>query len=164
MELKEILLDSGIKNFLDAVDSVMNSNTFLLPFTEIDNKPRNNIELIYEYLHSDFFPELMYQNDNLRELYNFHDYDIINDDLVYSPTKDSWLTDNEIEVTEELDFEKFKALLKWYLTKSFSPYDKHLGELEAQILVDRFCERLIDIRTDKFGALSLKPNFLHNTG
>jgi len=153
----EILKDKNITDFLDAVDEVLNSQTFLGHFSialneSIETALRNFIasnELKKQILEQDLlkFGNYKRQEGKLGTLGNLH--------------KSSFEIYLKL-IKKENSFDYLKALLTTKTDLFFlqSPYNKELSELRVEKILRRFIETLLD--ESDWDLYSLNTSFLYN--
>lgn len=129
--------------FLDAVDSVLNSNTFLLKI-ERGTEMLSDQEAIHQALFSKEFDQALYKADLNREWEIFHDSDVQGDELVYTPIP--FNKGQELGL-ERQDTSFFPNLLLGMLIAGdpsgfHSPYDKAKSPKEAKALLNNFLAEL----------------------
>ncbi|MGV0923743.1 hypothetical protein [Empedobacter tilapiae] len=127
-----------IKTFLDSVDIVLNSNTFLLQF---DLKTTDlNMELL-NFLKSESFIEGLANQDKERSWFNMHYFDIKTES--YKLREGKILKDKielKIKEVENEKIDYFTAMLTGDTTKGrfFSFYSKQIDKEKARVIVDDF--------------------------
>lgn len=147
-----------ISDFLDAVDSVLNSNTFILEF---DNNSASIYESLTKYLKSGIFIDQILKYDLERKWSNLHYYDfdkncytVKTGNLVkegfsiklkdYQPDKNQYLI---AMLTRELGFYSF--------------YSKNKTLVEAETIVENFIYFIS--KGKEWKLYILEPDFLANT-
>lgn len=127
-----------IKSFLDAVDIVLNSNTFLLQF---DLQSTDMKTELLNFLRSKSFIEQLANQDKERNWFNLHYFDNKNES--YKLRKGNILKDKIELKIKELENEKSEylmAMLTGDTTKGrfFSFYSKQIDNEKARAVVDNF--------------------------
>lgn len=127
-----------IKTFLDTVDIVLNSNTFLLRF---DTKECDLNNELLNFLQSDSFIEQLAYQDKERRRFNMHYFD--NKTESYKLKKGNILKDKiELKIKEVKNdkSEHLTAMLTGDTTKGrfFSFYSKQIDKEKARAIVDNF--------------------------
>ena len=160
---EQLLQRPPVKHFLDAVDEVMNSNTFL-----IDAGPTLGSLSAWEiadYVQSEDFTQAMFACDRIRDWWSYHDSEIENDELVRHPSPGSFTVENPAINSEPATVEDFRQRLLWMLTEAFCPYAgrgaEHRSPEVARALVDRFLGAL-DVKAST-QVVFVEPIFLHST-
>ncbi|MCG8456915.1 MAG: hypothetical protein MI919_11595 [Holophagales bacterium] len=156
----------GVKAYLDAVDRVANSNTFLLAAG--DRLGSLTPAGIFDFLDSPAFSAAMYECDAERGWFNLHDTTDLPEQIesvrdLYSPRPGELLC---VEEPTQLDVvpltrEALREKLLWLLVGVWSPYRENLPDREAAVLVDGF---LYAIEGDGViaSAALCEPDFLHS--
>ena len=147
-----------IKTFLDSVDSVLNSNTFLLRF---DSKGSDLNTEFLSFLQSDSFIEQLAYQDRERSWFNMHYFD--NKTESYKLKKGNILKDNielNIKEVENEKSEYLTAMLTGDTTKGrfFSYYSKQIDKEKARAIVDNFTSFLSVY--ESWRLFIVEPDFL----
>jgi hypothetical protein len=127
-----------IKTFLDAVDLVLNSNTFLLHFYAKTSELNADLA---NFLKSESFMEQLAEQDKERGWYMLHYFDEQTES--YRLRNGNILKDSialSIEEVQQERMEYLRAMLRGDTTKGpfFSFYAQQLGVEEARSIVDDF--------------------------
>ncbi|KOY87251.1 hypothetical protein AD998_14820 [bacterium 336/3] len=164
MSVEKYLSDEGIKSFLDAVDMVLNSNTFLLYI------PEANLQMptfqwqnhVRAYIGSDSFDQDLVQQDILRKWNNF---------TRSKSTSKCFKRKNEVQLkTSFIPLPYLEAMLtderviEIPETQSifYSPYNKGIETKQAKNLVKNFINALFG---ESFWQLwTVNPDFLYSKG
>lgn len=149
-----------IKMFLDSVDMVLNSNTFLLEFDPLTADI--NAEL-YHFLQSESFIEQMAHQDLERNWLNMHYFD--NTLNAYQLKNGHILKDNMSLKIQEVVNEKNDYLVAMLtgdtsVGRFFSFYSKPFDKQKAKSIVDHFTSYLSVYET--WRLFVVEPNFLKN--
>ncbi|WP_327148122.1 hypothetical protein [Nocardia sp. NBC_01329] len=158
------------KALLDAIDTAINSNTFLLvadlgePVQEQDTAAA-----VTTFIHDPGFGELIAAADAARCWGNWTVYDPELRRYVPDPDRHPALMVRlDATVTaDRMDRAGFERHLRWLLTEAFSPYDKHVEPGTADRLVAEFCAELLDDPDPgaaPWAFAAIPPHFLHNSG
>lgn len=149
-----------IANFLDKVDRILNSNTFLLSF-DVSSKDRS--QAIRSFIYSDSFVTQIVQHDIDREWYNLHYYD---EYVKTYQVRKGTLVKGECELQLSKALPNKLLYLVAMLTgdvsygKFFSFYQQQLEYEEAKELTSAFIEFLF--KGESWELYTLEPNFLTN--
>lgn len=149
---------SPIKDFLDAVDIVLNSNTFILQF-DIQNK--NLYTSTHDFLKSENFIEQLLKEDVERDWYNMHYFD---ENSEKYKVKEGNILNNEFSLEiKQLSFEKIEyltALLTGDVTKGkfFSFYGKQKEKDEAEKIIENLAKELFG--SNEWKLFILNTDFL----
>lgn len=159
-----------VRALLDAIDTAINSNTFLLvadigvPVAEGDTAAA-----VAALVHHPGFGELIATADAARCWGNWSFYDPELRRYVPDPDRDPALMVRlDAAVTaDSMDRAGFEQHLRWLMTGAFSPYGTHIEPGTADRLIAEFCTELLDGRgpaaaTWLFAAIP--PHFLHDSG
>jgi hypothetical protein len=147
-----------IKLFLDTVDSVLNSNTFLLKF---ELKTENMNLYFSNFIHSESFITQISDQDKERKWFNMHDFDYKT--KMYKLRKGKILKDKfelEIKEIEEAKKEYLIGMLTGDTTKGRfnSFYSKQIKKEKAKAIVDNLISDLSLYANWKL--FFVEPNFL----
>jgi hypothetical protein len=147
-----------IKTFLDSVDIVLNSNTFLLRF---DSKNSDLNTEFLSFLQSDPFIEQLAYQDRERSWFNMHYFD--NKTESYKLKKGNILKDNIELKVKEVENEKSEyltAMLTGDITKGrfFIYYSKQIDKEKARAIVDNFTSFLSVY--ESWRLFIVEPDFL----
>ena len=152
---------SPIKEFLDGVDTVLNSNTFLVQF---DATSDNIIEDLKTFLHSEAFINQIADQDKTREWYNLHNFDNnTQDHLIKSG---NILNDTfELKINEILN-QKSEYLIAMLTADSSkgrfrSFYDTQINNEKDKLIVHNFIS-FLSTKND-WKLYFIAPNFLKET-
>jgi len=145
-----------ISNFLDALDEVLNSNTFLLEF----NISNSDIEKsIIDFIYSDSFELQILEQDIKRKWFNDHSIDYKTKEFIVK--KRNVVNKNTSIITYRLDNPKeyLIGLLMAEIQIDYiqSYYSKQKTRLEAEILVDNFVGTLFN--DSDYNLFYIKPDF-----
>lgn len=154
--------EKPIKHFLDSIDIVLNSNTFIVEF-EIVN---NNLERsLYEFLLSENFISQLAQQDIQRDWYNLHYFD-------YKTNSYKLKSGNLLENNFELKIDTSPFDKKEYLTAMltgdtdkgnfFSFYGNEIDRHKAEIIIDNLTGYL-SVYTGEWDLFTVQPVFLKCT-
>lgn len=127
-----------IKTFLDAVDIVLNSNTFLLQF---DSRSTDLKTELLNFLRSESFIEQLANQDKERSWFNMHYFD--NRTESYKLRKGNILKDKIELKIKELESEKSEYLMAMLTGDTakgrfFSFYSRQIDKEKARAIVDFF--------------------------
>lgn len=158
MEIQE----KPIKQFLDSVDIVLNSNTFIVEFEIVNN---NLEQSLYEFLLSENFIGQLAQQDIQRDWHNLHYYD--NKAYCFKIKSGNLLEKNfELKINTPL-FDK-KEYLTAMLTGDtgkgsfFSFYGNEMDRHKAEIIIDNLTDYL-SAYTGEWDLFTVQPDFLKCT-
>ncbi len=151
----------GVARFVDGVDRVLNSNTFLLCFdSSVILTSWTTLPLLHVLSQQGWVARAMVEQDQARD-----EYWSMNSNLAYLKlTPGSLVVEGFSLSGTPLDDAAFKAKLLWMLTTPRSWYKKQLTEEQAQPLVETFLRALVggsDPRAWRF--LNLAPDFFHSS-
>lgn len=140
----------GVSAFLDAVDTVMNSNTFLLK-VRVDRPITVGglRDTLGRFLGGPLFGDMMLAADRTRDWWMLHHAPF----EVNEKEDTGWRVQNGLVLDDarldlgRIDIVAFTARLRWMLREAPSPYRRHLGEEHAQDLIGALFR-------DLFGPLS----------
>lgn len=147
-----------IKTFLDAVDNVLNSNTFLLPF-DVHSYDLNTE--LSNFLRSESFIEQLINQDKERDWFNLHYFDEKTES--YTQRKGKILSEKielKIKEVEDGKSDYLIAMLTGDTTKGrfFSFYSKQMDKEKAKAIVDNFTSFLsVNVNWRLF---TVEPDFL----
>jgi hypothetical protein len=148
---------------LDALDSVLNSNTFLLEDTV--SADADTAALLAEFFSSGRFRELLAQADAER---GWHNYAAPDDSEALDPTT---TLDDRLYVGRgalslaELDRSSLRDELRSLLTTPQSPHHQQLTASDADALVDAFLSEVgVSSASDSWQFFRVAPDFLRSTG
>jgi len=153
-----------IKLFLDTVDQVLNSNTFLLPF---EVKADNIDEALLGFIASESFIHQLASQDKEREWFNLHYFDHKTGNY---KLKNGNILKSEIDLKiKEIVVDKSDyliAMLTGDTSKGrfFSYYSKEISLEKAKVIVDNLISFLTTY--DKYSEWKLffvEPDFLKDT-
>jgi hypothetical protein len=160
-------IKDGIDNFLSSIDSVLNSNTFLLNIP-IEKEHMDLSKFISDFIRSKDFKQLMFQQDIVRNwnifgIYNLHSK--IWEEFNY--TGEFYKEDFRLSI-KKCTYEEFKKRLFYMLTTNESFYEKQLSNQEATLILNNFLQEIfniVDINDNINGwkFYSIKPDFLNRT-
>ena len=147
-----------IKTFLDTVDIVLNSNTFLLQF---DSKTTDLNSEFLNFLQSESFIEQLAYQDRERSWFNLHYFD--NKAENYKLRKGNILKDKielKIKEVENEKIDYLTAMLTGDTTKGrfFSFYSKQIDKEKARAIVDNFTSFLSVY--ENWRLFIIEPDFL----
>jgi hypothetical protein len=147
-----------VKNFLDAVDSVLNSNTFLVEFEVVENQVATDL---LSFLKSAFFISQLTQQDLEREWFNLHDFDGQTGN--FQIRKGSLLSETLNLETEQIADEKLEYLTAMLTTNSenwgfCSYHSQGLDYTTSKSLVSNLISFLCNC--DEWHLYVIQPNFL----
>jgi hypothetical protein len=147
-----------ISDFLDAVDRVLNSNTFIIEF-EISSP--NLSESLTKYLNSVYFIDHILKHDLERKWSNLHYYDY--DDDCYKIRPGNLLKENFIIKLKDHQFDKKQYLIGMLTGKYgfYSFYSQNKTAVEAEIIVENFISYIS--KNKEWKLLIVEPDFLVNT-
>lgn len=149
-----------IKTFLDAVDIVLNSNTFLLQFTLQSTDIKTEL---LNFLKSKSFMEQLANQDKERCWFNMHYFDKRTES--YKIRKENILKDKIELKIKEVENDKSEYLLAMLTGDTlkgrfFSFYSKEMDQVKARAIVDNFTS-FLSIYAD-WRLFILEPDFLKN--
>lgn len=154
--------DFAIKHFLDSVDIVLNSNTFIVEF----DIPEENIEdALKNFLLSDNFMAQLAERDIEREWFCLHYFDDVTNN--YRLKQGNPLEKNIQLKIDKPSFEKREyliAMLTGDTSKGpfFSFYQKEIERDKAEMVVDNLINYLT-LYTNKWDLFIVEPDFLKST-
>lgn len=161
-------LDTEVENFLRTVDSVLNSNTFLLIIPLIE-QPKDLKGFLSEFIRSKQFKELMIDQDKIRSLGCYSYYDFIEGEVVEVRNYIGEFYKPNFELSmEKISYDGLEKILLSMITTNKSIYKKQLSSDNASPIVNMFLDKIFkgnnmkDL-TDKWNIYSVKPNFLNKT-
>lgn len=161
-------LDTEVENFLRTVDSVLNSNTFLLVIPLI-GQPKDLKGFLSEFIRSKQFKELMIEQDNIRSLGCYSYYDFIEGEVVEVINYSGEFYKPNFELSmEKISYDGLEKILLNMITTNKSFYKKQLSSYNASPIVNMFLDKIfkgnnIKNLTDEWNIYSVKPNFLNTT-
>ena len=147
-----------VKDFLDGLDTVLNSNTFLLTFEIVNNSLENSFEVFIKS--DDLINQIIYQ-DSKRKWYNMQYFD--NSDNTYKIYPGN-LINNPLELKINLPEVDKREYLIAMLTGDtsigsfFSFYSYQKERAEAEMIIDNFISYLS--KTSNWNLFVVQPNFL----
>ncbi|OQP64627.1 hypothetical protein [Niastella populi] len=149
-----------IKTFLDAVDTVLNSNTFILRFDLNSNDI--NTELL-NFIKSESFIQQLANQDKERGWYNMHDFDYKTES--YKLRKGNIFKDKILLKIKEVENEKSEYLVSMLTGDTakgpfFSFYSKQLEKEKSIELVDNLTSFLSVY--SNWRLFIVEPDFLKN--
>ncbi len=136
----------AIDAFLDAVDEVMNSNTFLLKVrADVPVHLGNRVEILDAFLRDRLFHEMMLAADQARDWWMFHEVPWEPDEpgAPMAGAPGSLVRDGFRLTLDPLDATGMVVRLRWMLTGACSPYRRHLDEVRARDLVSGFLRQAL---------------------
>ena len=150
-----------VKTFLDTVDIVLNSNTFLLKFYIHSN---NVSESLFSFLKSESFIDQLAQQDKDRDWYLFHDFD--NDTDRYKLKQGNILKDkiNLQVINSEFNGREYLiAMLTGDMSKGlfYSYYSSQVEREIAETIVDDMLLYLI--KGNQWELSIYQPDFLKDS-
>lgn len=138
--------EKAIKDYLDAVDTVLNSNTFIFEFTIAGDFE----ESLYTYLKSESFINQLFDEDTSRGWFN----------LDYHKNRKSILNKNFVLEVTECD-NGTEYLISFLTAENFySFYNKQLSYEKAKSIVLNFTGFLTGVEYSAWKLYKIKPNFL----
>jgi hypothetical protein len=164
---------------LDTIDSTLNSNTMLFKVrTDQLLTTENDQTILTLFLRSSLFQDMFLEVDQLRRLFSYTLFDIVDDQLVAQPPSGSLVQERFQLTLLSMDEFQFAKRLSWMLTTAFSPYGKHIGEHRAQEIIRDFFWEVFSPeswpledpqayrywREHSWSFYDVTPNFLHMTG
>lgn len=161
-------LDTEVENFLRTVDSVLNSNTFLLVIPLI-GQPKDLKRFLSEFIKSKKFKELMIEQDKIRSLGCYNYYDFIEGEVVEAINYSGEFCKPNFELSmEKMSYGSLEKILLNMITTNKSFYKKQLSSYNASPIVNMFLDKIfkgnnIKKLTDEWNIYSVKPNFLNTT-
>jgi hypothetical protein len=159
MDIKQLDISAKpIKTFLDSVDIVLNSNTFLLQFDSMTSDLKSEF---MSFLQSESFIEQLAYQDRERSWFNMYYFD--NKTESYKLRKGSILKDKiDLRIEEVVNerSEYLTAMLTGDTTRGrfFSFYSKQLDKEKARAIVDGFTSFLS--ASESWRLFILEPDFL----
>lgn len=140
--------------FLDAVDTVMNSNTFLLKVrADAPVTGGDRAEVLSAFLRDPLFEEMMLTVDRGRGWWNLQDGD--GPLVVDGPVRPD---------VRELGAGGFWRRLRWMLREAFSPYGRRLDDEAAGAVLGPLPEALFGGDEAGWSFCEVRPDFLRGTG
>ena len=152
-----------VKHFLDSVDSVLNSNTFIVEFEAVHPDPEESVR---QFLDSGDFTEQLVQQDRERDWYMFSDPDKTGHCFRIRPGS---LLESIPSLTIGYPACDKREYLIGMLTGDtskgsfFSFYRKEKSRKEAEIIVDNLTAYLSSY-SGEWDLFTIKPDFLKRTG
>ena len=152
-------------DFLDAVDGVLNSNTFLLRLST-NEIPDDLNEFLEKIIKSRKFKELMLEQDIDRKWFIYSSFNL--DTKVWEPNKkdcDFFKSEFKLAI-ESISYKEFIDILVDMLTTEKSIYQKQLPINKAEEIVFRFIREIYhtsDLKTEgnNNSFYRIKPDFLN---
>lgn len=146
-----------IKDFLDACDIVLNSNTFILKFEKSGQSLKQSLS---QFLYSESFLLQIKNQDVKRQWFNLHYFDLAKDSFQVKPGP---LVKRGIDLHISEPILSKKEYLIGMLTADskqsyYSFYGTEKSRLEAEAIVDGFLLTLLD--DQHWELFSVKPDFL----
>ena len=128
------------KALLKAIDQTTNGNTFLLKVqTDTPLTASNYQDELHHFLRSPLFQEMIIEQDQQRELYNYTWWGpTTENDVEMQHPSGNLVKDHFTLVFTSMDEGQFAKRLCWILREAFSPYDIHMTEKQAQELIRDF--------------------------
>ncbi|MFC9897850.1 hypothetical protein ACFVMC_29525 [Nocardia sp. NPDC127579] len=158
------------KALLDAIDTAINSNAFLLAADMgIPVREHDTVAAVTACIHDPGFGELIATADAARNWGNWAVYDPECRRYVPDPDQNPALVvRRDAAITADpMDRAGFERHLRWLMTEAFSPYDTRIERGSADRLIADFCAELLD-GPDSDGAsgvfAAIRPDFLHSSG
>lgn len=154
--------DIAIKQFLDSVDIVLNSNTFLVEFNIINENLGDSLN---SFLSSDDFILQIAEQDKERNWYNMHYFD--NKENSHKIKPGNILEENfELKISKP-PFEKREyliAMLTGDISKGlfFSFYNTGKNRNKAEIIIDEMVNYL-SLYTGEWDLFTAQTDFLKST-
>lgn len=161
-------LETEVENFLRTVDSVLNSNTFLLVISLI-GQPKDLKGFLSEFISSKQFKELMIEQDKIHSLGCYSYYDFIEGEVVEVINYSGEFYKPNFELSmEKISYDGLEKILLNMITTNKSIYKKQLSSDIASPIVNMFLDKIfkgknIKNLTDEWNIYSVKPNFLNTT-
>lgn len=156
-------IPDSVKDLLDALDTVLNSNTFLLSYVPLH--PHSISQSMIAFLNSHSFLEQIFKQDHDRNWNNFHYWDSENSDY---QQEDGKIVKPDIELKITKPSVNVRLYLMSMLTATnekngnfWSPYKKQKSEEDAEQLVNNFL-KFIGYDEDS-ETLCIQPDFLFTT-
>ena len=147
-----------VKDFLDGLDTVLNSNTFLLTFKIVNNSLEKSFEAFIKS--DDLINQIIYQ-DSKRGWYNMQYFDSSDNTYKIYPGN---LINNPLELKINLpEIDKREYLIAMLTGDTsvgsfFSFYSYQKERAEAEMIVDNFISYLST--TSNWNLFVVQPNFL----
>lgn len=145
--------------FLDAVDAVLNSNTFLLPFAR---QGASVVSALQAFLHSPALAQELLQQDRQRDWYVFHCFDV--EEMAYRPRRGLPLVLPHTQIIAQPLLGCGQVYLQDMLVCDgdkqlfFSPYQRPLSPPAAARLVADLLDCLMP--NQPWQLWQIQPNFL----
>ncbi|WP_049573068.1 hypothetical protein [Nonomuraea sp. SBT364] len=155
------LASPAVDAFLDAVDAVMNSNTFLLKVRAGARVTSGNrAETLSAFLRDPLFHDMMLAADRSRNWGNLQPA---------APGGSSLVLHGVRPVVRDLGREGFEGRLRWMLQRAFSPYGRHLDDERAEAVLGPLPEALFGAAgaapgQEEWSFCDVRPDFLRSTG
>ena len=150
---------STINKFLENVDIVLNSNTFLLNLTVDFNNTKKAQHQLEVFAYSGNLKAELLKQDIERDWLIFH---TINEKDEYILLEDGYLVKLEVEISTEQGFQYLRSMLTIEPGKHnfWSPYNKQIAMDKANELVKNFLYAIANDQIIKF--YTLNTNFIYN--
>lgn len=133
--------------FIGAVDQTMNSNTVLLKVRA--DEPLTSAACVWtldEYLRAPLFTTMMLEVAQSQGS-NYHEWVEVDGEWVERPFLGSFVRENGTPSIRRVSVLSFAERLHWMLRTAFSPYQTHVSEEQAQVLIPAFLAELFGRRT-----------------
>lgn len=150
-----------VNDFLDAVDEVMNSNTFILRFHIFSEDVKKSLE---PFLKSENFINQLLAQDGERDWFNMQYFDDVTASFIIKPG--NTLNENFELIISGPSVDKREYLIAMLTGDTsvgnfFSFYSKQKERKVAEAIVDDFVSYLPF--SGNYELFTMKPNFLKNT-
>ncbi len=148
-----------IKHFLDAVDKVLNSNTFILEFEICTDDIEKELET---FLFSDNFTNQILEQDKERGWYNFHYFD---NKTAENKKKSGTLTERNFRLQIiQPSYDKKEYLMSMLtcdasIANYFSFYNNQIKTEKARIIIDELTDYLT-LYNEEWDLYIVQPSFL----
>lgn len=149
--------------FLDALDEVLNSNSFLLdcPIDELQPDAESRLT---ELIRGPIFKDLLIAADIERGWKNYGEWDWETERYErLHHSGDFFIPDVRLQVAR-LDYPAARRRMIDLLAHTYSPYHKQLPEADAVAVTDRFLDELLEGDPTGWTFLAVAPDFLHTSG
>jgi len=153
----------GIKAFLDALDQVLNSNSFLLD-CPIDLTIDDSASRLEALIRSQAFKDLLIEGDIERGWMNYGEWDPEANRYTRLHHGGHFHRAGCSLTMHALDRAAVRQRLVHLLTGTASPYHRQLSESAAAPLVGAFLDELLGEHPEEWAFLAVDPTFLHTSG
>lgn len=154
----------NIKQFLDSVDHVLNSNTFLLSLKVDYNCPEKTIEQLTEFIDSGNFQKQILEQDVIR---NWNNYQYLNpESLLFEASSKELIKPNynielkEIEKEKKIDYLVLMLIVEPNKYNFWSPYGRQYDKSTAKNILSTFLDEIVESR--RWRLFTLNTDFCYS--